>query len=231
MGQRDAARRLYDVAELQHGFFTARQARRAGYADNTHPYHLRAGNWIREHRAVYRLARFPVGARPDLMLWQLWSHNRRGVPQGTYSHGTALTLHDLTDAMPARLDMTVPKGFQRMAAIPAALRLHRAELRADQVETIDGVRVTRPIRTILDVVSEDVLARDLQMQAIDQALRRGLVIRRQLEAARLTRRARQRLDRLLEQVSLANGSAVRDRRRVSARARSAAVRTRASRRG
>lgn len=158
--------RLYQVAQLQGGFFTARQARVVGYADNARPHHVRHTNWVREYRGIYRLARFPQAARPDLMLWQLWAHNRRGEPQGTYSHNTALSLHDLSDAMPAKLDMTVPPGFQRMAAIPKALHLHHTQLAEDDIETIDGVRVTTPLRAIVDVVVEDRLASELQVQAL-----------------------------------------------------------------
>jgi predicted transcriptional regulator of viral defense system len=192
--------RLYQVAQLQGGFFTARQARRAGYADNTHPRHVRNGNWVREHRGIYRLSRFPLATRPDLMLWQLWAHNRRGEPQGTFSHNTALSLHALSDVMPAKLDMTVPPGFQRMAAIPRVLRLHGGRLAEDDIETTDGVRVTTPLRTLVDVVVEDRLAADLQVQAFREALQRGLVMARQLAQVKTSRRARQRLDRVLKQV-------------------------------
>jgi predicted transcriptional regulator of viral defense system len=196
----DAEEQLYQVAQAQGGFFTARQARLAGYADNTHPHHVRNGNWVREHRGIYRLARFPLAARPDLMLWQLWAHNRRGEPQGTFSHNTALSLHALSDVMPAKLDMTVPPGFQRMAAIPRALRLHGGRLAADDIETTDGVRVTTPLRTLVDVVVEDRLAADLQVQAFREALQRGLVMARQLAQVKTSRRARQRLDRVIKQV-------------------------------
>jgi predicted transcriptional regulator of viral defense system len=191
---------LYDFAERQGGFFTALQAREAGLADNTHPYHVKAGNWIRERRGIYRLARFPLPSRPDLMLWQLWSHNRAGEPQGTFSHTTALSLHELSDAMPRRLDMTVPPGFQRMAAIPAVLDLHRGRLGDEDVETVEGIRVTTPLRTLVDVVHDGVLGQDLQVQAVHDAIRRGRVTRRQLEAVKTTRRTRQRLDRILKQV-------------------------------
>jgi len=51
----------------------------------------------------------PGSARPDV--WQLWSRNRQDQPQGVFSHATALTLPELSDAMPAKLDMTVPPGF------------------------------------------------------------------------------------------------------------------------
>src|SRR4029453_4144563 len=68
---REAARRLFEIAEQQQGFFTAKQAKEAGFAENTHPYHVQVGNWVREHRGIYRLALFPTADRPDLVLWAL----------------------------------------------------------------------------------------------------------------------------------------------------------------
>jgi hypothetical protein len=64
---REAARRLFEVAEQQQGFFTTKQAKAAGFAENTHPYHVQVGNWIREHRGIYRVALFPATDRPDLV--------------------------------------------------------------------------------------------------------------------------------------------------------------------
>ena len=206
---------LYRLAESQGGYFTARQAREAGYADNTHPYHVRVGNWAREHRGIYRLVRFPAPARPDLILWQLWSHNRAGAPQGTFSHATALTLHDLSDVMPRRLDMTVPPGFQRMAAIPAVLRLHRARLNDDDVETIDGVRVTTPLRTLTDVIADNTLSQDLQVQAVHEAVRRGRLLQEQLASAPTSARTKQRIKRILKQVPNGDATSVHERARSS----------------
>jgi hypothetical protein len=80
------------------------------------------------------------------------------------------------------------------------LRLHHARLSDREVQTIDGVRVTTPLRTVIDVIAEDVVAPELQVQAVDQALRRGLIMRRQLETARVSTRARRRLERVLKQV-------------------------------
>jgi len=211
------SRRLYQSAQAQGGFFTTRQACAAGFKDNVHPYHVRAGNWVRERRGIYRLTQFPTIARPDLMLWQLWSHNRAGEPQGTFSHGTALTLHELSDVMPRRLDMTVPPGFQRMAAIPRVLQLHRARLADEDLETIDGVRVTTALRTLVDIIADDSLSRELQVQAVHEAIRRGLIMRRQIEAVKTTTRARQRVDRILKQVPDGDATPVRNSRRASRR--------------
>ena len=198
------AQRLYEIAEHQGGFFTARQACEVGYKDNTHAHHVRSGKWIRDRRGIYRLAQFPPPPRPDLILWQLWSHNRRAEPQGTFSHATALTLFDLSDAMPAKFDMTVPHGFQRMAAIPDVLRLHRARLAERDIETVDGVRVTAPLRTLIDVILEGAIAVELQVQAVDQAIRRGLIMRPQLEAAEVSTRTRRRIDGVLKEVADGN---------------------------
>ncbi len=152
---------LYNTTTSQCGFFTTKQAESAGFSRKTHLYHVRAGNWIREHRAVYRLAQFPQQDRPDLMLWFLWSRNREDKPQGVYSHETAMTLYDLSDAMRRKLHMTVPMRFRKNTPIPRALVLHRADLVPTDTETIHGVQVTSPLRTISDLLVEGCVSKDL----------------------------------------------------------------------
>src|SRR5260370_25239197 len=125
---KEAARRLYEIAQCQQGFFTTKQATRAGFAEKTHAYHVKVRNWIREHRGIYRLADFPTAERPDLMRLYLWSQNRKEVPEGTYSHDTALSLHELSDIMPSKLHIAVPMPFPRTTQIPEILILHRNNL-------------------------------------------------------------------------------------------------------
>ncbi len=182
--RKEAAKRLYEVAEGQQGFFTTKQAKTAGFAENTHPYHVHAGNWIREHRGIYRLASFPRGERPDLMLWSLWSRNRGEAMQGVYSHQTALSLYDLTDVMPAKLHMTVPKGFRRNSEIPRVLVLHFADLSESDIGAAHGVRVTKPIRTILDLLEGGDMQPATLRQALREGVRRGLIRRSEIAEAR-----------------------------------------------
>jgi len=184
---KEAARRLYEIAQSQQGFFTTKQATRAGFAEKTHSYHVKVGNWIREHRGIYRLADFPTAERPDLMLWYLWSQNRQEVLEGTYSHDTALSLHELSDIMPSKLHMTVPKHFRRNSRIPGILILHRADLAEGDLQEMQGVRVTRPLRTILDLLHAGQVDPSLIRQAIDEAMRRGLVSRKQIDSLPLDR--------------------------------------------
>ena len=178
---KEAARRLYQVAQSQQGFFTTKQAIQSGFADKTHAYHANAGNWIREHRGIYRLADFPTAERPDLMLWYLWSQNRKQVAEGTYSHDTALSLHELSDIMPSKLHMTVPRGFRRNSTVPEILVLHRANLDTNEVQEMYGVRVTRPLRTIADLLRSGHVDRSQLKQAVDEAIRRGLIGRKEID--------------------------------------------------
>ena len=182
--RKEAAKRLHEIAEGQQGFFTTKQAKAAGFAENTHPYHVQAGNWIREHRGIYRLASFPRGERPDLMLWSLWSRNRAEAVQGVYSHQTALSLHDLSDEMPAKLHMTVPRTFRRNSEIPRVLALHFADLPQNDIGAAHGVGVTRPMRTILDLVAGGEMTLSTIRQALREGLRRGLIRRSEIAEAR-----------------------------------------------
>ena len=177
---REASRRLFEFAEQQQGFFTTKQAKAAGFAENTHPYHVQAGNWIREHRGIYRLALFPAADRPDLVLWALWSRNRNEAVEGVYSHHTALGLYDLSDLNPAKLHMTVPTDFRRNSEIPGILVLHYAELAESDVQTAQGFRFTRPLRTILDLIEAGTVERNFIRQALRQAADRGLITRQQI---------------------------------------------------
>ncbi len=174
---RERHRRLFRLAETQHGYFTAKQAAALGYTSNKRIYHVRAGNWIREHRGIYRLALFPQPERSDLFLWWLWSRNRDDEPSGVFSHRTALSLHELTDMMPAKIDLTVPEGFRRSAPPPKVLRLHYASVPSPDRELIDGLPVTRALRTLLDICGEGETSNPLLGSAFQEGLRRGLITR------------------------------------------------------
>ena len=128
--------------------------------------------------------------------------------------------------MPAKVDMTVPPGFRRMAAIPGVLRLHRGSVPKRDADTIEGVRVTTPLRTLIDVIVDGTLAPEVLVQAVDQAIRRGLVRRRQFDAADVSTRARQSVNRILKQVPDDRPTPVRNSRRPASRTGSTTSRPR-----
>ncbi|PYT24172.1 MAG: hypothetical protein DMG57_29620 [Acidobacteria bacterium] len=198
---RQASRRLFEIAEQQQGFFTTKQAKAAGFAENTHPYHFQVGNWIREYRGIYRLALFPMADRPDLVLWALWSRNRDEEVEGVYSHHTALSLYDLSDLNPAKLHMTVPTDFRRNSDIPGILVLHYADLPATDVKMGQGFKFTRPLRTILDLIEAGTVERGVIRQALKQAVDRGLISRQQIRNTRMSGPARKIVEDVLRRVA------------------------------
>ncbi|MCX6063131.1 MAG: hypothetical protein NTV26_02905 [Caldiserica bacterium] len=179
----ESERNIRSIASRQQGYFTARQALEAGYSYPSQYYQSETGNWIREGYGVYRIADYTAADRPDLVLWSLWSRDRKGKPQGVYSHETALSIHELSDVMPASLHMIVPLSFRRSARIPGVLVIHRATLASADIQAMEGYSVTRPLRTIIDVVAAATISADLLEQAIRQALQRGLVQRDDLTSA------------------------------------------------
>ena len=199
--RKDAWRRPFEVAEQQQGFFTTKQAKTAGFAENTHPYHVHVGNWIREHRGIYRLALFPTADRPDLVLWALWSRNRNEEVEGVYSHQTALSLYDLSDVNPSKLHMTVPTDFRRNSDIPGILVLHYGDLPARDIQTAQGFKFTHPLRTILDVIEAGTIERNFIRQALRQALDRGLITRGQIRNAVLSAPARKVVEEVLRRAA------------------------------
>ena len=176
---------LFNIVSDQQGFFTTKQAEPAGFRRQSHYYHVQTGDWIREYRGIYRLAHFPAAERPDLIRWWLWSRNRQDIPQGVYSHETALTLHDLSDLMPSKLHMTVPKIFRRMSATPRALVLHRGEVSQADMEQVHRVPVTAPLRTIIDLLREDRVPQDVLAQALREGLRRGTITQKAIRQTSL----------------------------------------------
>jgi len=195
-----AHERLYETAAAQQGYFTAKQAIAAGYADNTHPFHVKSGNWIRECRGAYRLAKYPQPERPDLMRWFLWSRGRDDRPQGVYSHQTALSIYELSDVMPSKIHMTVPPNFHRNGPIPKILVLHWSKLHPSEIESIQGVRVTRPIRAVSDLLRNGSVSSDFIQQAIAGALKRGLLSRSEIQKSiRLSKTARRKIAAMIEE--------------------------------
>lgn len=174
--------RLFEIADRQQGFFTAKQAEECGYSRSNFHLRLSSGEWTHEGKGIYRLGRYPVTDRPELVLWSLWSRNLRDVPQGVWSHETALDIHELSDVMPSKMHMTVPLDFRRRIETPKVLCLHYANLKSSEVEERQGYRVTTPIRTVVDVVAAETIADNFITQALSQALARGLTTENELKA-------------------------------------------------
>jgi predicted transcriptional regulator of viral defense system len=175
----DAAKRtpdhdaLYHLAEQQAGYFTARQAARAGFSWERLTDYSKNGRFQRVAHGIYRLTRFPASRFEDLFVAWL-----KCGPKSAISHESALALYDLSDVLPGEVHVTVPRTASRRRR---GIRLHTNRLRSAEVVKREGLPVTSVPRTIADVaragLSEDHVAR-----AIQEALARGLTTRQALLA-------------------------------------------------
>ena len=176
---------LYQTAEGQQGLFTARQAVQAGYDERNHPYHVKSGNWIKEHRGIYRLKNFPYSPDSQLSLWSLWSCNKKGEVQGVYSHETALQIYNLSDLSPSKLHITVPINFRRARPIPDILILYKDILKASEWRVMADYRVTTPARTLFDLFYSGHTSKDFIDQIIKEGSSRGLFSKKELKKYKL----------------------------------------------
>lgn len=194
---------LFEIAEAQEGLFTAKQAELTGFDKRNHSYHVRVGNWIREHRGIYRLANFPRSSYEQYVLWSLWSRNRDDEPQGIYSGQTALSIHELSDLMPAKLHMSVPKTFRRNSRLPKVLMLHYEDIPAANCVTMRGFRVQRPLAAVIELFESGEVSEDILRQAVQEGVKRGLIPLSEVKSAKLPPKIREKFREWMRQEAAA----------------------------
>ncbi|MEM9461571.1 MAG: type IV toxin-antitoxin system AbiEi family antitoxin domain-containing protein [Myxococcota bacterium] len=161
---------LWEIAAAQNGYFSLDQAHAAGFSSQLIRYHCKTGTFERVRRGIYRLSSFPGSEREDLTILWLWSEQL-----GVFSHGTALSLHELSDLLPERIHMTVPESERaRRRSLPPGLALHYADIPSGEQSWYGSVPITSPARTLLDCVASK-LSPGILRQALDQAVERGLL--------------------------------------------------------
>src|SRR5258706_11558480 len=168
----EKSHRLFEVAESQQGYFTSADAKKLGYDYPHQHFHVKQGNWIRVDHGIYRLKKFPAADHEDLMRWWLWSRKK-----GVISHETAAALYELGDLLPAKIHLTVPVDFRKLAA--KSLVLHKAKLSASEINKRDDLPVTTPLRTVFDLARSHMDDERLSAVAKD-AIQKGLVNRKEL---------------------------------------------------
>ena len=141
---------LFSLAEPQHGYFTSAQAKRAGIIQNTLTHMARRGAIQRVSRGVYRLVHYPVSPLSQYMEAALWP---QAGTRGVISHQSSLAFHGMSDVSPAKVHITIPPGYRVRREAPSYLALHTASLSERDVQILNGVPVTTPVRTILDCQS------------------------------------------------------------------------------
>jgi len=164
--------KLYELAESQGGYFAANQAKDIGFSYERLSNNVNSGRFIRAAHGIYRLAHFPNSPYEDLFIAWL-----RTGPDSAISHESALAIYDFSDALPFEVHVTVPREASRRRY---DIRQHTNELHEDEITFRAGLAVTTVARTIADVAASG-LAEELVIQAIEEALERGMVSENELK--------------------------------------------------
>jgi predicted transcriptional regulator of viral defense system len=160
---------LAEIAVDQHGYVTARDAKRHGVDPHRLVEMERRGTVERVGHGIYRVPMIAPTGLEQLMEATLWP---RG--EGLLSHETALDLHQLCDINPAKIHITVPRAHRVTREVPPLYTIHRRDLAEAERTRHEGIPVVTPGRAILDGIEAHLRA-DLLRQAIETAERRGLV--------------------------------------------------------
>lgn len=164
----------------QGGYFDAAQARAHEVSRQLLDHHIRLGRYERVRRGLYRIAGFPTTEHDDIR--EKWM--AVGTGRAVVAHESALALLELSDNIPNQVHVLVPRRHRGLRR-PVGVVIH-THPDGDLIQTVwrEGMPVTAPARTIVDVLDE--IQPEQAEMAVDQALRQGLVTPRQLreEAAR-----------------------------------------------
>jgi hypothetical protein len=137
-----ADRRIADAARAQHGVVSRADLAAQGLTRNQIEHRLRTGRLHRIHAGVYAVGHPLVSPLGRCMAAALAAGEG-----GVLSHRAAIWLWDMPQSLPETLEVTCPR---RRRSRPG-LRCHEARLPADERAVREGVPVTSPSRSILDV--------------------------------------------------------------------------------
>lgn len=167
---------LNQVSYGQDGYFTSRQAREAGFSPQLLAHHVRSGRYEHIRRGLYRLRGYPGSSHEEVRAKWL----AIGAERAVVSHESALDLHELSDVIPNSVHLLVDRddrGIRRLQGV--TLHTTTKSLEPSEVVSREGIRVTDPVRSILDAATAGTAPEQIEM-AVRQALREGLTTRRSL---------------------------------------------------
>lgn len=170
------------LAYSQEGYFSAAQAGVLGFSAQLLAHHTRTGRFERVRRGLYRLHDYPVAEHEEIRAAWLPMRERAVV-----SHESALELHGLSDVMPDRVHLTVPRS-DRGVRVPGGVALHTTETPPSGADVVvrEGIAVTSPARTIVDAAAAGTAPEQIEA-AIAQALRLGITTPSQLRRLAATK--------------------------------------------
>jgi Transcriptional regulator, AbiEi antitoxin len=155
------------IAKHQGGVVARQQLVTLGLSRSAIDRRIRAGRLHPLHRGVYA-----VGHRAVVALGRRWAAVLGCGPGAVLSHRHAGAAWALRRSSAVLIDVTVPATG--LASRPG-IRLHwRPSMPADEVTTLDGLPITTPARTLLDLAAGGLRGRHLEA-AVDAAERMRLL--------------------------------------------------------
>jgi very-short-patch-repair endonuclease len=149
---------------------SARQLLEAGFPKATISDASRRGQLLPIYRGVYAVGHRAIG-------WQGWCLAAvLARPGAVASHRTAAWIHGLLRYRPGTMHVTAPTRQRNRRDFV----VHYGRLEGDDREVVEGIPVTSPARTALDVAAKDTLAGVERL--LQRADERDLLDRRRFEA-------------------------------------------------
>lgn len=158
---------LFEAAVDQHGYITTEQAVHEGIDRRTLAKMAERGTIERVSHGLYRLPQFPIFEWTHYMEAALWPQSVYGV----LSHDTALSIYELSDVNPTKVQFTVPRAHRIRRAIPKQYMIYFADLDPADVDYYQGIPITTPERAVRDAAAA-FLGDALIEQAIDDGVRK-----------------------------------------------------------
>jgi very-short-patch-repair endonuclease len=161
---------LAEVARRQHGVVSARQLAEFGFPRET------IARWVKEQR-LHRIHRGVYAVGHDALSWdgRLLAAVLANEP-AVASHRTAAWIWGLLRTRPATFHLTAPSRRHRKERVV----VHYARLDPEDHLVVDGIPVTSPARTVLDLTPNRP-RRDLD-RLLNRADEREILDRRRFEA-------------------------------------------------
>jgi Transcriptional regulator, AbiEi antitoxin/Protein of unknown function (DUF559) len=155
--------RIAQLAERQHGFVAHGQLRALGLSAPAIGRRVRAGRLHRRYRGVYAVGHRKAGIKEA---W--WAAVLAYAPDGVLSHLSAGAAWAIVRS--SALHVTAGGGRTRRPGIV----FHQRRLPADEVTALDGLPITTPARTLLDLAAGGLKRTRLEL-AVDAAERQRLL--------------------------------------------------------
>jgi len=174
---------LARLASAQHGVFSINDARSVTMTDTEIKWRVE-NIWARLYEGVYRMAGAPVTWRGDLLAATLAAGSGSAI-----SHRSAAALDELPGG---RVDLVELSCVRWKRTIKPSLVVHESR-RLDErdITSVDGIQVTTPERTIIDLAS--CFPRERYLEYVVQAARRKRLITYESMRATFNRHARRGL--------------------------------------